>query len=89
MRGARDEAVHLDGCKGVTVAEKDWSKAEIDDIECYGETDGGALRCRDRANGKTFTIPKKLVDEDSEVYAKHTDGKLVIPAWLATEKGLV
>jgi hypothetical protein len=34
-------------------------------------------------------IPKSQVHDDSEVYKKGTEGKLVITAWLATQKGLV
>lgn len=33
-------------------------------------------------------IPKSQIDEDSEVYSKDDEGVLIIPEWLAIEKGL-
>lgn len=39
-------------------------------------------------DGIEVWIPKSLIDEDSEVYKADTDGELIIPEWLATEKGL-
>lgn len=38
--------------------------------------------------GTEVWIPKSLIHEDSEVYKADTDGELIIPEWLATEKGL-
>jgi len=32
-------------------------------------------------------IPLSMIDDDSEVYALEHKGKLVIPDWLADEKG--
>jgi hypothetical protein len=33
-------------------------------------------------------VPKSQIDDDSDVYAKDTDGTLVITEWFATKKGL-
>lgn len=33
-------------------------------------------------------IPKSKIHDNSEVYAGGTSGRLVIPLWLAEEKGL-
>jgi len=41
------------------------------------------------ADGRRAWIPKSLVDEDSTVYKLETSGDLVIPRWLAAEKGLL
>lgn len=39
--------------------------------------------------GEEVWIPKKMIDDDSEVYKIGTEGTLVIPLWLAEEKDLV
>ena len=36
-----------------------------------------------------YWIPKSQIHDDSEVYEAGTDGTLIIPRWLAEEKGLV
>jgi hypothetical protein len=61
---------------------------EIEDVTCTIETDN-AILCRLGATGAEFWIPKSLISDDSEVYKLGTDGKLVIPEWLAIEKELV
>ena len=66
--------------------DKDWDPVTISDAKCIHESDGGALRVV--VDGKSYWIPKKLVNEDSEVYKKNTDGDLIIPTWLAEDKGL-
>lgn len=68
---------------------KDWTPATIEDVIGIGETGGGALECQRRGETRRFHVPLKLIDEDSEVYTGGTDGKLIIPQWLATEKKLV
>lgn len=37
----------------------------------------------------TVWIPKSQIHDDSEVYESGTEGTLVIPEWLAVEKGIV
>lgn len=39
--------------------------------------------------GTEVWIPKSHVDDDSEVYAKGHEGRLVISEWIAMEKGLI
>jgi hypothetical protein len=39
-------------------------------------------------DGDEHWIAKSQIDEDSEVYAKNTEGKLVITMWLAERLGL-
>lgn len=34
-------------------------------------------------------IPKSQINDDSEVYAKDTEGTLIITEWIAAQKGLV
>lgn len=38
--------------------------------------------------GEAFWIPVSQIDDDSEVCKPDTEGKLIIPTWLAVEKGL-
>lgn len=40
-------------------------------------------------DGQEVWIPKSQIDDDSEVYEANTEGDLIIPEWLAREKGLV
>ena len=40
-------------------------------------------------SGDELWIPKSQIHDDSEVYAKDHSGELVIPEWLAEEKGLI
>lgn len=47
---------------------------------------GTAILCE--VDGEEVWIPKSQIDDDSEVYKAGTDGKLIIPEWLATDKGL-
>jgi hypothetical protein len=46
-----------------------------------------ALLCD--VEGKAVWIPISQIHDDSEVYKADTEGKLIIPQWLAEEKGLV
>lgn len=68
---------------------KDWTPATIEDVQGVKLTpSGAALVCR-IAGKPDFTVPCSLIDEDSETYKPGTEGTLVIPTWLAIEKGLV
>lgn len=60
--------------------------ATIPNVTCSGETPGGALVIH--AGGEKVFIPKAAVHENSEVYAPGHEGDLVIPYYLAEEKGL-
>lgn len=46
---------------------------------------------KDGKKRKTVMIPRSQIHEDSEVYDehKHNEGKLVIPEWLAKDRGLL
>lgn len=66
--------------------DRDWDPITIENVKCVHESDGGALRVV--VDGESHWIPKKLVNDDSEVYKVGTDGDLIIPTWLAEEKGL-
>lgn len=48
-----------------------------------------ALLCE--INGEQHWIPKSQIDDDSEVFddGENAEGTLVLPEWLAVEKGLV
>lgn len=58
----------------------------FDDVTVKAETDK-AILCV--IEDKEHWIPLSQIDEDSEVYAKDTEGKLVITEWLAKTKGLL
>jgi len=61
----------------------DW--AEFEDAECIKETDKAILVTID---GDEYWIPSSLVSDDSEVWKEGDTGTLVIPQWLAEERGL-
>lgn len=46
---------------------------------------------KDGTKTKTVSIPKSQIDDDSEVYDadKNSTGKLIIPMWLAEDRGLI
>lgn len=53
-----------------------------------------ALRASEKAllcevDGKQVWIPQSQILDDSEVWKAADEGQLVIPMWLAEEKGLV
>jgi hypothetical protein len=53
-----------------------------------------ALRATEKAllcevDGQQVWIPQALISDDSEVWEPGQEGDLVIPMWLAEEKGLV
>ena len=58
------------------------------DVEIRGATDKALLV---EYEGEEFWIPKSQIDDDSEIYSSRQLGKtgtLVLPYWLAEEKGL-
>jgi hypothetical protein len=61
--------------------------ADFDDVKCIAETTDAILVVMD--DGKEHWIPKSQVHDDSEVYEKGGEGKLIISQWIAEEKGLV
>lgn len=54
---------------------------------CEGKADTGKAVLVEH-DGATYWIPKKCIHDDSECYSARTSGTLVIPLWLAEEKGL-
>ncbi len=58
----------------------------IQDVDAVKETEKAILIYHD---GMEAWIPKSQIHEDSEVYAEGHSGDLVIPKWLAKQKGLV
>lgn len=58
----------------------------IEDAKTVGQSDK-ALKVV--VAGKSLWIPKSQIHEDSECYKPDTSGTLVIPEWLAIDKGLV
>lgn len=59
---------------------------EFEDVTVKAETDK-AILCV--IGEDEHWVPKSQLSEDSEVYAKGTEGKLVVSEWLAKTKGLV
>jgi hypothetical protein len=60
--------------------------AEIEDVESVRASEL-ALLCR--VAGREVWIPLSQIDDDSEVWEPEQTGTLVIPEWLAKEKGLI
>lgn len=58
---------------------------QIQNVTVARETDAALLV---NVEGEEIWIPKSQIDDDSEVYKKDTEGTLVIPRWLAEEKGI-
>jgi coenzyme F420-reducing hydrogenase beta subunit len=58
----------------------------IEDVECIHATDK-AIRVR-LPDGDEHWIPQSQVDEDSEVWKQGDEGKLVITAWIAAQRGI-
>jgi hypothetical protein len=58
---------------------------QIHNVTVSRETEAALLV---EIEGETFWIPKSQIHDDSEVYKADTEGTLVIPLWLAEEKGL-
>ncbi len=61
---------------------------EIENVLAVHEKGKGLLVEID-GDEETVWIPKSLISSDSEVYEKGTSGTLIIPEWLAEEKGLI
>jgi hypothetical protein len=62
-------------------------RVEIDGVRCLHRTAAAIL-----VDGPEFEdpiwIPQSQVDDDSEVWKRGQEGKLVISAWFAREKGI-
>lgn len=52
-----------------------------------GQTDRSLL-CRFHRD-KTLWVPQSLIHDDSEVWEEGQVGRLVLPVWWATKKGLI
>jgi hypothetical protein len=63
-----------------------YEDATIEGVTCVSETEK-ALLCE--IEGENYWIPKSQIRDDSEVFEQGTEGKLVIPRWLAEEKNLL
>ena len=55
------------------------------EAKCVGET-ADALLCL--VDDLEVWIPKSQIDDDSEVTKRGDKGELIIPEWLAVERGL-
>lgn len=71
---------------GVFVFSPPQRPAAIENVVALRATEK-ALLCE--VDGKQVWIPQKLIHDDSEVWKPGDEGELVIPMWLAEEKGLV
>lgn len=67
--------------------QRDSALAEIDDVEVVGATDK-AIRVR-VDGGREVWVPQSQVHDNSEVWKLGDKGTLVVPEWLAIDKGLV
>lgn len=61
-------------------------QVEFENVTCIQET-AHALLCI--IDDEEVWVPQSQVTEDSEVYRKGDEGKLVVREWWATEKGLI
>lgn len=57
---------------------------ELDDVQCQRETPKAIYVWYENEPG---WVPKSQLHPDSEVRAKGDKGVLIIPAWLAAERG--
>ena len=60
-------------------------KHEFENAKCIRETDA-ALLIEVAELGDQLWIPKSAVHDDSEVYQKDDDGKLIVLAWWARKQ---
>lgn len=60
--------------------------AEIHDVTVMRVTEKAVLCMVD---GKEVWIPQSQIHDDSEVWKEGDEGTLVIPEWLALDKGLI
>lgn len=59
-------------------------KVEVDGAVCIQET--GAAILVETEHGQTW-LPKSQIDDDSEVFEKGHEGKLIVSQWIAEAKG--
>jgi hypothetical protein len=57
------------------------------DAEVVAETDK-AILVRSNDLDKDTWVPKSVIDDDSEVYERDTDGTLIVKGWWARKEGL-
>jgi hypothetical protein len=62
------------------------NKVPFEDTVCKAATDKAILVT---IEGTDCWIPQTQVDDDSEVWKRGDEGRLVISEWIATEKGLI
>ena len=62
-------------------------KAEFEKVTALAETTAAVL-C-EMGDGQQVWFPKTQIDDDSEVFEKGHDGKLVVSQWIAEQKNLV
>jgi len=67
--------------------EERFEPVSIEEVTAKRETDK-ALLCVIEGQPGEFWIPKSQIHDDSEVYEEGGEGTLVIPRWLAEEKGI-
>lgn len=58
---------------------------EFCDVECIAETDKALLV---RLGDEEHWVPKSVVHDDSEIFAKGDVGELVVMEWFAKKNGL-
>lgn len=59
---------------------------EFEDVVAKNATEKAVL-CE--IDGEDHWIPRSQIDDDSEVYEKGHEGKLVVTRWIAEQKGLI
>lgn len=64
-------------------------KVTLLDVVCTMETEKAILVKIKDADEEQYWIPKSQIDDESEVYQENDEGKLVISAWIAEQKGLL
>jgi hypothetical protein len=64
----------------------DEDTVEFDDVAAVGETDK-ALCCL--IESETHWVPKSQIHDNSEIYKKGHEGRLVVSRWFAEQKGWV
>ena len=61
------------------------SRVYFDDVTCVAESDRSILV---EIGDEQVWLPKSQVDEDSEVFKKDDEGRLVVTKWIAQEREL-
>jgi hypothetical protein len=59
---------------------------KVEDVVCTAESDA-AIKVEGSDIGEPTWVPKSQIDDDSEVYAKGTEGTLIVTEWIAKQKG--